>query len=317
VQKVFALDLLQSGREQGDGADRVGPPGNGGISAEKAARPPQADNGFTAVTLRDLYEHLATGKRLPERPVDLTIDDGYRDNNTNAFPLLQKYGMIGTFFVLTGPADEGDPAYLSWDMIQELSNGGMDIQLHAREHLDMRKRPYDWLVFQIIGGRQSIEGHTGKPVIFMAYPSGRYDANVQSFLSSANFWAAVTTASGRQHVLKDALSWDRVRISGQLRLQDFARLLGISVTGWQAALRPTAAPMITPRPDNRVDSAPTTLSPTNGPAPTMTPAGTQTPAVTPTAPRATSDGQIPTRTPISSPLLTPTSVQSPVTTPTP
>ena len=95
--------------------------------------------------------------------------------------------MIGTFFVLTGPADDGDPAYLSWDMITEMSNAGMDIQLHSREHLDMRNRSYDWLVFQIIGGRQSIEGHTGKPVIFMAYPSGKYDANVQRFLREHQF----------------------------------------------------------------------------------------------------------------------------------
>ena len=89
--------------------------------------------------------------------------------------------MAGTFFVLTGPADDGEAAYLTWDMITEMSNAGMDIQLHSREHLDMRNRAFDWLVFQIIGGRQSIEGHTGKPVIFMAYPSGKYDANVLRF----------------------------------------------------------------------------------------------------------------------------------------
>ena len=163
------------------------------------------DNGFTTITLRDLYEYLAVGAPLPDKPIVLTFDDGYIDNYTNAFPILQKYGMTGTFFVLTGRADDGDPAYLSWDMIQEMSNAGMDIQLHSRDHLDMRNRSYDWLVFQIIGGRQSIEGHTGKPVIFMAYPSGKYDANVLRFLRGTNFWAAVTTASGSHHLLKDAL----------------------------------------------------------------------------------------------------------------
>jgi peptidoglycan/xylan/chitin deacetylase (PgdA/CDA1 family) len=193
------------------------------------------DNGFSTITLRQLYEHLAIGTPLPDNPIVLTFDDGYLDNYTNAFPLLQKYGMIGTFFVLTGPADDGDPTYLSWDMIQEMSRAGMDIQLHSRDHLDMRNRPQDWLLFQIIGGRQSIEGHTGKPVIFMAYPSGKYDANVQRFLSSTNFWGAVTTAFGSRHTVKDALSWDRVRISGQLRLQDFAKLLGIKFGAVQRA----------------------------------------------------------------------------------
>jgi peptidoglycan/xylan/chitin deacetylase (PgdA/CDA1 family) len=93
------------------------------------------DNGFTTITLRDLYEYLAVGTPLPDQPIILTFDDGYIDNYTHAFPILQKYGMLGTFFVLTGPADDGNPAYLSWDMIQEMSSAGMDIQLHMRDHL--------------------------------------------------------------------------------------------------------------------------------------------------------------------------------------
>jgi peptidoglycan/xylan/chitin deacetylase (PgdA/CDA1 family) len=186
------------------------------------------EHGFSTVTLRDLYQHLATGQPLPQRPIVLTFDDGYLDNYLNAFPLLKKYGMTGTFFVLTGRADAGDPAYLSWDMIQELSNAGMDIQLHAREHYDLRNRSYEWLVFNLIGGRQSIEGHTGRPVNFIAYTSGKYDAGLLSFLRQTNFWAAVTTHQGRQHTLNEPLLWTRVRISGQLRLSDFAKLLKIN-----------------------------------------------------------------------------------------
>lgn len=260
------------------------------------------DNGFTTVTLRDVYEHLALGTPLPEKPIVLTFDDGYVDHYTNAFPILQKYGMIGTFFVLTGPADEGEPAYLTWDMIQEMSDADMDIQLHSRAHLDMRNRSYDWLVFQIIGGRQSIEGHTGKPVIFMAYPSGKYDANLQRFLRDTNFWAAVTTAPGSRHVLSDAMNWDRVRISGQMRLQDFAKLLGIYVPAQRVMPRPTATPTATDHPNDQVDPL----------IPTLTPSGTPLPESTPGGPP-----QVPTQTPISSPLQTPTIMQSPPVTPMP
>ncbi len=266
------------------------------------------DNGFTTVTLRDVYNYLAVGTPLPDKPIVLTFDDGYLDNYTNAFRILQKYGMVGTFFVLTGKADAGDPAYLSWDMIQAMSNAGMDIQLHARDHLDMRNRSYDWLVFQIIGGRQSIEGHTGKPVIFMAYPSGKYDANVLRFLKATNFWAAVTTAYGRQHTLGDALIWDRIRIAGQLRLSDFARLLGIDISAQHIVTQPSATPTFTPQSTKRGGS----LSPTKTMVPTMIPPRTQPPRSTPTAPPGA-----PTRTPISSPLDTPTPPQSPIITPRP
>lgn len=185
------------------------------------------DNGFTTITLFDLYSHLATGQALPAKPIVLTFDDGYVDNYQNAFPILKKYGQTGTFFVLTAPADVKDPAYLSWDMINEMSRAGLDMQLHAKDHVDLRHRRYEDLIWQIIGGRQSIEGHTGKPVVFMAYPSGKYDDAVLKFLANNNFWGAVTTESGRTHSLTDALTWTRVRIAGQLRLADFARLLGV------------------------------------------------------------------------------------------
>ena len=205
------------------------------------------EQGFTTITLLDLYQHLADGRALPKRPIILTFDDGYLDNYTNAFPLLQKYGMTGTFFVLTGRADAGDPAYLSWDMIQEMSAAGMDIQLHAREHYDLRNRSYEWLVYNIIGGRESIEGHIGRPVNFIAYTSGKYDAGLLRFLGQTNFWAAVTTQPGSQHTPKDSLLWTRVRISGQSRLSDFAKLLKINSTSVKSP-SPTATSTVEPTP---------------------------------------------------------------------
>ncbi len=239
------------------------------------------DNSFTTVTLRDVYEHLATGKELPEKPIVLTFDDGYVDNFANALPLLQKYGMTGTFFVLTAPPDAGNPNYLSWDMIQAMSDAGMDMQLHARDHYDMRNRSFDWLFFQIAGSRQSIEGHTGKPVIFMAYPSGKYDANVLRFLGQYHFWAAVTTVSGKTHTLADALVWTRLRVSGQMQLRGFARMLGIRLDANAVRLlSPTPTSTPTPAP-----KAPTT-------APTV-------PVLTPTLPSS------PLATPPVSPLTTP------------
>jgi len=253
-----------------------------------------SNNGYTTISLRELYEYLAVGKALPANPIILTFDDGYVDNYTNAFPILRQADMVGTFFVLTGPADDGEATYLTWDMITEMSDAGMDIQLHSREHFDMRKRSFEWLVFQIIGGRQSIEGHTGKPVIFMAYPSGKHDAALLSFLRDNNFWAAVTTASGVTHDLAEPLLWDRVRISGQLDLRGFAKLLGLDLHAQRATLQPTITPSVTARAVAPIDSV----------TPTATVAVTKTPSPPPI-------GLVPTRTHNTYPLATPTLGQSP------
>jgi len=42
--------------------------------------------GYQGIRLADLVYNLTQGRPLPEKPVILTFDDGYRDNYANAFP---------------------------------------------------------------------------------------------------------------------------------------------------------------------------------------------------------------------------------------
>jgi peptidoglycan/xylan/chitin deacetylase (PgdA/CDA1 family) len=55
------------------------------------------------IALRDLVCTLREGKTLPERAVVLTFDDGYRNVGTVAAPLLRRFGVPFTVFVLTDP----------------------------------------------------------------------------------------------------------------------------------------------------------------------------------------------------------------------
>ncbi len=184
-----------------------------------------AESNYHTITLTDLYYYLAVGTPLPENPIILTFDDGYVDHYENAFPILQKHGLVGTFFILAGPADVASPRYLTWDMIAEMSAAGMDMQAHGRDHVDMRGRADEFLYFQIVGARQAVEAHTGKPAPFFSYPAGRYDANTLRLLDRYGFWVAVTTMSGRVHTLDAPLELTRVRIRGSDSLERFiARL---------------------------------------------------------------------------------------------
>lgn len=56
-------------------------------------------NNFSVVNMEDVIDALNGMKKLPERSVLLTFDDGYIDNFTVAFPLLKKYHMQGSFFI--------------------------------------------------------------------------------------------------------------------------------------------------------------------------------------------------------------------------
>ena len=86
------------------------------------------DRGLWSATAEAFDEQLAWIKKnydvvspadLPAaksgRRVIITFDDGYRDNYTAAFPVLQRHGLPATFFVATGFIDE--PRLPWWDEI--------------------------------------------------------------------------------------------------------------------------------------------------------------------------------------------------------
>jgi peptidoglycan/xylan/chitin deacetylase (PgdA/CDA1 family) len=206
------------------------PPGSDSLRKSLSVTPANLDAqlsylkqaGYQTITLDDLHGHLTQGNPLPAKPIILTFDDGYLDAYAEAMPILRKHGYVGTFFILTGPADRsGAGGYLSWAHIRAMSQVGMDMQLHSREHVDLRNRPNDYLVHQIAGGHDSIEAYTGKPVRWFAYPSGQYDAAVVRMLRSAGFAGAVTTIPGQTHTAAGLFDLQRVRIFGSDTLASF------------------------------------------------------------------------------------------------
>ena len=185
--------------------------------------------GYHPITLTDLYLNLTEGYPLPEKPVVLTFDDGYRDAYEVVFPRLLDYGFPATFFVLSTPAHRESEEYLTWAQMAEMSEAGMSIQAHGRDHVDLRNRSYDFLVYQVLGIKEAIEHHTGTVPRFFCYPSGRRDGDVIKVLDSAGYWGAVTTEWGQTHTRDDLLEMPRLRIQGQDSLTVFiAKLEGES-----------------------------------------------------------------------------------------
>ena len=66
---------------------------------------------YTVLPLDDMVERLHSDRPLPARAVSITFDDGYRDNYTQAYPLLRSEGVPATFYVTTGCLDGGPPLW--------------------------------------------------------------------------------------------------------------------------------------------------------------------------------------------------------------
>ncbi|MEM7116463.1 MAG: polysaccharide deacetylase family protein [Chloroflexota bacterium] len=69
---------------------------------------------FNVVRMEDVVAWLKNGRSLPPYPALITFDDGYRDNLTHAFPILQKYNLPATIFLATDYIGKQSPFF--WDL---------------------------------------------------------------------------------------------------------------------------------------------------------------------------------------------------------
>jgi peptidoglycan/xylan/chitin deacetylase (PgdA/CDA1 family) len=183
------------------------------------------DNGYTPISLYDLYGALMRGDVLPSKPVILTFDDGYINHYTTAFPILQEYGYSGTFFIITGRADANNPEHLNWQQIREMSDAGMNMESHTKDHAELNARDYEFIVYQVLGSLESLTRYTERQPLMFCYPVGRYDDSTLNVLNTLPIWAAVTTQPGTLHTTDRVLEMPRVRISHDTSLESFAGLL--------------------------------------------------------------------------------------------
>ncbi|MBP7964152.1 MAG: polysaccharide deacetylase family protein [Caldilineaceae bacterium] len=183
--------------------------------------------GYTTIGLDLLMQNLTHGVPLPEKSVILTFDDGYRDNYENAFPLLKEHGMVATFFISTDFTDEQRPLYMTWEMLREMRDAGMTIGSHGRNHVSLKNKDVDYLVWQALGSSQTIEFELGEAPRFMSYPAGEYDDLTRQIFHEANYWAGLTTIQGATHHSDDLFQLHRVRVRGTTTPEELVRLLGV------------------------------------------------------------------------------------------
>ena len=68
-------------------------------------------NNFKVVSLKQGLDYLRQGYFHDQPWVAITIDDGFLDNYTHAWPLLQHYGIPATIFLATDFIDTGRPPW--------------------------------------------------------------------------------------------------------------------------------------------------------------------------------------------------------------
>jgi len=87
---------------------------------------------YSVIGLDDLIDFISSGKVLPVDPLVITFDDGFRDNYTNAYPILKEHNCKATFFIIGNTQVPNAVVWLHllYEIVDELTGG------RFRFHLD-------------------------------------------------------------------------------------------------------------------------------------------------------------------------------------
>jgi peptidoglycan/xylan/chitin deacetylase (PgdA/CDA1 family) len=154
------------------------------------------DSGLTPISPDQLVQHLRTGAPLPEKPVLITLDDGYVGHYEHVLPLLQKYQVPATFFVFPGKVDGtvAGRSTLTWDQLKIMAADPLvTIGSHSVTHPpDLRALSDEDLTYEVVESKRRLESELGIPIRYFSYPTGHYDERVAQAVADAGYMAAFT-----------------------------------------------------------------------------------------------------------------------------
>lgn len=130
--------------------------------------------GYHFISYQDLIDYNNGQKKLYKKSCVLTFDDGCKDIYTNAYPILQKYNIPFTMFVVTNAV--GADGCASWEELKEMQDSGLAlIASHSTNHTEFNKLSVEETLENVDSSYKALEENLGeqKTKIF-TYPYGLY-----------------------------------------------------------------------------------------------------------------------------------------------
>lgn len=194
------------------------------------------EQGYSTLTVSALAGFIQSATPLPEKTVVITFDDGLDDFRAGALPILEKFGMAATLYVVAGRVGmtsdwlsaigEGQRPMLSWDALRELTGRGVECGAHTLSHPQLDLLSDDAARIEIATSKTMLEDQLNREVASFAYPHGYASASTRKLVREAGFSSACRVRHALSSTSEDVFGISRVIVTEEMDDQAIARALG-------------------------------------------------------------------------------------------
>lgn len=178
------------------------------------------ENGYTTVFLSELDTAFNYDK-----PVIITFDDGYKNVYDNAFPILTKYNLKSSFYIISGWLD--GQTYVTEDMVKEMDKSGIvEIGSHTITHMQLGKHSYNEQENELKKSKEDLENLLGKKIDTIAYPYGSYNSDTINIVKKYYKYAVTVNSDYTYQDKLNKYSLNRIKIARGTSFEQFKNLVG-------------------------------------------------------------------------------------------
>ena len=156
-----------------------------------------AENGFQSLLVDDFCKPYNAADRN-RNAIVITFDDGNYSDYSIAFPILKKYGLVATFFVITNWI--GTKNFADWSHLKEMIENGMSIQSHSLSHSHLPDLSFDNLYKEVNESKNILEEKLNMIVNAISLPGGFCSRKVLNMAKDVGYKTVCTSVPGMNRI---------------------------------------------------------------------------------------------------------------------
>jgi len=168
-------------------------------------------DGYSGVTLDQVWQAWHGGAGLPKKPLVISFDDGYLSHSVTAKPILEAAGWPGVLNLEGKNIGKGG---LTTNQVDGLIAAGWEIDSHTLTHPDLTTLDDASMRTELVDSRKLLQEKFKVPVNFFCYPAGVNDARVRAAVAAAGYKGATTVEPGIASKSDNPYLLPRIRVNG-------------------------------------------------------------------------------------------------------